>query len=64
MADKKNLLLRIDPVLWDELRAWAADELRSVNGQIEYLLTQAARRRRTAAGADAKPDENVPHSMG
>ena len=53
MAEKKNLLLRIDPVLWDELRAWAADELRSVNGQIEYLLTQAVRNRRKAVGSDS-----------
>jgi hypothetical protein len=35
--------------LWAELEAWAADELRSVNGQVEYLLRQAVQKRRKAA---------------
>jgi hypothetical protein len=39
-------LLRIDPELWAELEAWAQDELRSVNGQIEYLLKQAVIKRK------------------
>ena len=38
---KKQLLLRIDPALWEEINRWAADEFRSVNGQIEYLLRRA-----------------------
>ncbi len=46
MAPKKGFLLRMDPQLWEELQRWAADELRSVNGQIEYLLRQAVRERR------------------
>ncbi|NUM56681.1 MAG: Arc family DNA binding domain-containing protein [Candidatus Hydrogenedentes bacterium] len=46
MAAKKEFLLRIDPALWNELQAWAADELRSVNGQIEYILRNAIARRR------------------
>jgi len=46
MAARKQFLLRIDPRLWAELEAWAADELRSVNGQIEYLLREAVRRRK------------------
>ncbi|NLG66311.1 MAG: hypothetical protein GX536_01200 [Actinobacteria bacterium] len=46
MAARKQYPLRIDPALWAELEAWAADELRSVNGQIEYLLRQAVIRRR------------------
>ena len=41
-------MLRIDPGLWSELEAWAADELRSVNGQIEYLLKQAVMKRKGA----------------
>ncbi len=41
MAERKAFLLRIDPGLWADLERWAADELRSVNGQIEYILTQA-----------------------
>jgi hypothetical protein len=39
--DKKAFLLRLDPALWTELERLAALELRSVNGQIEYLLRQA-----------------------
>jgi hypothetical protein len=41
MAQKKDFLLRIDPALWNQLQAWAADELRSVNGQIEFILRKA-----------------------
>lgn len=41
MAEKKAYPLRIDPDVYDALKRWADDELRSVNGQIEYLLTQA-----------------------
>ncbi len=46
MAQKrKTLLLRISPELWEKLNAWAHDELRSVNAQIEYILRAAVRRR-------------------
>jgi len=45
---RKAFLLRIDPALWRELEAWASDEFRSVNGQIEYLLREAVRVRRRA----------------
>jgi hypothetical protein len=44
MAEKKKFLLRLDPALWAVLERWAADELRSVNGQIEFLLREAAKR--------------------
>ena len=46
MEGRKAFLLRMDPKLWKELEAWAQQELRSVNGQIEYLLRQAVLRRR------------------
>ena len=46
MAQKKDFLLRIDPALWQELQAWSADELRSVNGQIEFILRRAIEARR------------------
>lgn len=46
MATRKPFLLRIDPELWADLEAWAQDELRSVNGQIEYLLKQAVMKRK------------------
>ena len=52
MVDRKSFLLRIDPGLWAELEAWAADELRSVNGQIEYLLKQAVNKRKGSAGSN------------
>jgi hypothetical protein len=51
MAERKSFLLRIDPGLWADLEAWAADELRSVNGQIEYLLKQAIARRKSSGGS-------------
>jgi hypothetical protein len=44
MAPRKRFLLRIDERLYAALERWAAQDLRSVNGQIEYLLTEAARR--------------------
>ena len=44
MAERKAFLLRVDPLLYAALEKWASDELRSVNAQIEYLLTDAARR--------------------
>lgn len=50
--DRKAFLLRIDPELWGELEAWAADELRSVNGQIEYLLRQAVQKRKRAQATE------------
>ena len=46
MAARKPFLLRIDPELWADLEAWAQDEFRSVNGQIEYLLKQAVVKRK------------------
>jgi hypothetical protein len=56
VAARKPFLLRIDPALWAELETWAQDELRSVNGQIEYILRQAVVKRRGGA-ATAKPAE-------
>ena len=44
MATRKSFLLRISPELYETLERWAADELRSTNAQIEYLLVEAARR--------------------
>ena len=46
MDNRKSFLLRIDPELWSELEGWAADDLRSINGQIEYLLKQAVLKRK------------------
>lgn len=44
--DKKQLLLRLSPALWEEVSRWAEDDFRSINGQIEYLLTEAVKKRR------------------
>ncbi len=44
MSEKKKFLLRLDAELYDALERWAADELRSVNGQMEYILKEATRR--------------------
>ncbi len=44
MAEKKKFLLRIDDKLYAALEKWAADDLRSINAQIEFLLTDAAKK--------------------
>jgi hypothetical protein len=49
--ERKAFLLRMDPDLWRELETWAAQELRSVNGQIEYLLREAVRQRKGVRAA-------------
>ena len=41
---KKQVLLRLAPSLWDDIAAWAEEDFRSINSQIEYLLTDAVRR--------------------
>lgn len=46
MSKKKQVPLRISEELYDELAAWAADDFRSINGQIEYLLTLCVRQRK------------------
>lgn len=43
---KKQILLRLSPSLWNELAKWADEDFRSINGQIEYLLSEAVRKRR------------------
>ena len=43
---KKQILLRIAPSLWDEIAAWAEDDFRSINGQIEYLLAESVKQRK------------------
>lgn len=58
MANRKSFLLRLDPRLWEELEAWANRELRSVNGQIEFLLRDAVRRHLKKELSES-PDESV-----
>jgi hypothetical protein len=63
MGERKPFLLRINPELWAELEAWAKDEFRSVNAQIEYVLREAVNRRkggtreRPAPAPHQKPGE-------
>ena len=58
MAARKQFLLRIDPEVWADVEKWAADELRSVNAQVEYLLREALRKRKGVGGA--KPRARSP----
>ena len=43
---KKQVPLRLSNTLWTEIAAWAEEDFRSINGQIEYILTEAVRRRK------------------
>ncbi len=44
MAKRKQYPLRIDPEIWEAIERWAADDMRSANGQVEWILRQALRR--------------------
>ena len=48
----KQLLLRISPQLWEDLSAWAEDDFRSINGQIEYLLTECVKKRKKSGARE------------
>jgi hypothetical protein len=58
MAQSKRFLLRIDPELFEALRRWADDDLRSINAQIEYLLAEQARRAGRLAPRHVAPQEH------
>ncbi len=60
MAERKSFLLRIDPALWAEVERLAAEELRSTNGQVEWLLREALRRRRGAPRGAVPPGGALP----
>ena len=64
MAAKKQVPLRLSEKLYNDIAAWAEDDFRSVNGQIEYLLTECVKQRRKNGGyvgrdIDAPPDFDV-----
>lgn len=61
MTERKVFPLRLDPAVYDALKRWADDELRSVNGQIEYLLSQALRQ---AGRAPARRGSAESHPSG
>ena len=56
MPERKPFLLRIDPALLDALQRWAADEMRSLNGQIEYLLRNSLKNAGREIKERDKPD--------
>lgn len=62
--DKKSFPLRISPALFEELKRWADQEMRSVNGQIEYLLREAVHQRLKPKFpiSTTSPDSTTPHS--
>ena len=55
MTTRKQYLLRVDPALWAEIEKWAADELRSANAQVEWILRDALRRRQGRRVANGAP---------
>ena len=64
MAERKKLLLRLDPAVYDAVARWAADDLRSVNAQIEFALRQAlksaGRAPKSAPRGAPEPDPDLP----
>jgi hypothetical protein len=60
MAESKRFLLRLDPRLFEAIRRWADDELRSINAQIEYLLADQARRAGRLSHRRASPEASEP----
>ncbi|MBX3147232.1 MAG: hypothetical protein KF785_10730 [Gemmatimonadales bacterium] len=66
MAERKSVLIRIDPALHESLQRWAADEFRSLNGQIEYALKQAlaqAGRGRARGNELSESDPSLPEPL-
>lgn len=57
MAERKPFLLRVDPAVLEALSRWAADDLRSLNGQIEFLLRRALQAAGRAPGAEQRGRE-------
>ena len=60
MAERKSFLLRVDPDVLEKVQRWANDDLRSLNGQIEYLLRRALRE----SGREAARDRGAPSDAG
>lgn len=62
MAEKKQIPLRLSEKLYADIAAWAEDDFRSVNGQIEYLLSECVRQRKKN-GAYVSEDIDVPPKL-
>lgn len=57
MARRKQYPLRIDPTIWEAIERWAADDMRSANGQVEWILRDALRRAGRLPDRQARPQE-------
>ncbi|MCG3136891.1 MAG: hypothetical protein HJJLKODD_00728 [Phycisphaerae bacterium] len=64
MADKKSFLLRLPPDLWEALNRLAQDELRSLNGQIEFILREAVRNRHKIENEKSEEDSQTHNNRG
>ncbi len=62
MKERKPVLLRLDPAIYEALEGWAQQELRSVNGQIEFLLRQAVKQHRRGTTIPNGTDSQAPNS--
>lgn len=62
MAEKKKFLLRIDDALYAALEKWAADDFRSINAQIEYLLKDALRKAGRINNSSGTPRNESPEA--
>lgn len=60
-SEKKQVPLRLSAKLYSEIAAWAEDDFRSVNGQIEFLLTECVRQHRRSGSGNAIPRELKEH---
>jgi hypothetical protein len=63
MPEKKSILLRLSPRMWEEISKWADDEFRSVNGQIEYILSEALRKRNSVGSKSKDMDRRENDEM-
>lgn len=60
MAERKPFLLRMDPAVLDALQKWAADDLRSLNGQIEFVLRRALQQEGRGPSSEAPARKKKP----
>ncbi len=61
MAKRKQYPLRIDPEVWDAIQRWAADDMRSANGQVEFILRKALREAGRLPASDSPRDAHATH---
>jgi len=57
--DKKQLLLRLSPELWEKINQWSQEEFRSVNGQIEYMLSEAVKKKYGKRGSGKETEKTT-----